>query len=471
MSRADSFASPLPGLAPSRPAAAERHLHPVVIITILTLITPMYFSIGEVLLTPSRLWFLVLVPILGIQLLSGKYGKTVFLDYAVVFKIIWMAVCTAVHLPSVLVTFIGSQAVVILGGYLAARCFIRTPEQFMAMARFLGIIILVFVPLALIESMSSDLIIPPILDAVPGVESHRDVDYEPRFGLDRAQVVFSHPIHWGLFASLSFSVVLIANRNKISAMLRVPWSALIIIGVFFSVSSGPFLATLLQGALLLYNRIFQALAIRWKLMIYGGGGLYMLLEVLSDRPAYFVILEQMAFNSHTAGVRRTLLEMGTAQVMRTPLLGTGFTSSWLPTWMTGSLDNYWLATALNYGLPAFTALASGLLITMFFVGRRRFALNSDAANCKFAWMVLMVSLGFTLATVAIWSEMMSAIYFMFGAGVWLLFYPGQEDGGEETVSEGPVDTAPARTPYSRFAPRRARATSSPANPTSPYTRF
>ncbi|MEX0351338.1 MAG: O-antigen ligase family protein [Paracoccaceae bacterium] len=440
-------------------------LHPLVPLTLISLIIPVYFSIGSTLLTPSRLLFLFVVPVLTLRLFGGHFGKVVFFDYCLLFKVFWMMVSVAIHLPSVLVSFVGSQAVVILGGYLVARCYIRTPAQFIKTTRMLGIIVLGLLVFAIPEAISGRLIIPPIIDALPGMTSHVDVDYERRFGLDRAQVVFVHPIHFGLFCSIAFTLVLVGLRNHLPAAVRLVWSGLVIGAVFCSVSSGPFLATLMQGIILLYDRIFRSVQARWRILIWGGTVGYVILDLLSNRPAYFAVLERLAFNSYTAGVRRTLLEYGVAQIGRTPIFGVGFGSWSLPEWMTGSLDNYWLQMALIYGLPALIAVGGGVVLMMILVGRRPYPLGTDLANCKMAWMTTMTSLGFTLATVAIWSEMMSAVYFIFGAGVFLMSASINEEDEAETEPEPEPD--PVRSRYTRFPKGPVANTSAQASDAAP----
>lgn len=439
-----------------QPSAAEakvqQKLSPLVPVTLLALITPMFFTLGGLLLTPSRVLFLVVVPILMIRLLNGHYGKLQLLDFGVMASIAWMALAVTIHQPSVLVTFVGSNAAIILGGYLVSRCCIRSLEQFQAMAIWMGVIVILLIPLALVEVTTTQMVIPPILDMIPGVHSHPDVNYRPRFGLDRAQVVFPHPIHFGLFCSLAFTLVFIGLRSRVNAPTRWIWAILIIFAVFMSVSSGPFLATLLPCILLLYEKVAGGIKERWRVLLWGGSILYIAAEVIFPGPFYYRFIETLTFASNTAFVRRILLEYGVAQVMQTPIFGIGFAQWNLPSWMSGSLDNHWLLLALVYGLPASLSLAGGVIGSVVLATRRPFIRGSALWDARLAWVMAVVSISFTMLTVAIWSELQSAVFFLFGAGIWLL--DARENSGAEQQSDLEFnDTRQTRIPYSRFGPK------------------
>lgn len=427
----------------------EPALSPLVPITLLTLITPVFFSIGPLLLTPSRLLFLFVVPVLMIKMAKGHYGKLRVIDFGILGSIMWMALAVTVHQPSVLVTFVGSNAAIILGGYLVARCCIRTLGQFQTTALLLGVIVLAMIPLAMVEVTTTRMVIPPLVDMVPGLSSHADVNYRPRFGLDRAQVVFPHPIHFGLFCSLAFTLVFIGLRPRLNVVARWIWSVLIVMAVFMSVSSGPFLATLLPCMLAFYEKIMESIKARWRGLLWIGGSLYVVAEILIPGPFYYRVIETLTFASNTAFVRRILLEYGVAQVIQKPLFGIGFGEWNLPDWMSGSLDNHWLLLALVYGLPATAFLMGGVISAVVLVTRRPFKRSSALWDARLAWVLAVVSISTTMLTVALWSELQSSVFFIFGAGVWLLDAPA--DDTEPSVDVAAQADAGRSPRYTRFA--------------------
>lgn len=423
------------------------------VVTLISILIPMEFRIGGLLMTPSRLLFVFTVPVLLVLLLTGRFGRLQIVDWMVFGYCGWMGLATLVHLPEVFVTFIGSNVLIILGGYLTARGTIRSPEQFHSMTKLLVFLIILMIPLALAESLNPNarntpnMILPPLLEMIPGVSSVTDVLYPPRHGLDRAQVVFSHPIHFGLFCSAAFSLVLIGMQGKITSGLRITLAGIVLFAVFLSVSSGPFLSAVVQLMLITYLWLTPKVAHRWRNFSIVFGIIYTILEVFSTRMALFVIVSLLSFSTHTAYVRKLLFDFSVEQIKRTPILGNGFnTQSYMPTWMSGSVDNQWLLAAVIYGLPCFVFLLLAFSIPMFQIGRRDFSTSEELVNIRRAWCFVIISAMLSMATVALWGPVYTYLFFILGSGLWL------KDCKVETETEATAEiNSSRRVRYTRFA--------------------
>ena len=114
----------------------------------LALVCPAFFEIGPLLLNPSRLLFMIAVPILVIRLLSGAYGKVLVIDKLLLAYAAWMTLTIAINNTNVVLTFAGLNVTSLIGGYLVARATIRSVEDFYAFIRFFVGIVLVFLPFA-----------------------------------------------------------------------------------------------------------------------------------------------------------------------------------------------------------------------------------------------------------------------------------------------------------------------------------
>ncbi|SMX46477.1 O-antigen ligase family protein [Actibacterium lipolyticum] len=422
-------------------------------LTLISLLTPAFFSVGSLVFTPSRALFIVVVPFLFINLLRGKYGRFHLVDGLIIFHVFWRSLAMAVNSPSVAVQYAGSNAIILLGGYLVARATIRTPRDFEAAIRFLGWAVLLSFPLALYETKTSDFIIPLLIDKIPSVWSVVDVNYDPRLGLDRVQVVFSHPIHYGLFCSLSFSLVFVGLRNVTGLFKRIVWAGIIFICCFLSVSSGPVLSLGIQIVIIIWGMATRPVPNQWGMTMGVATIFYIFLEMATKGSGIYALVSKLTFASHTTRLRLTLLEYGMAQIHRTPILGVGYNRFPLPTWMSGSLDNYWLMVAVMFGTPAFFSLFAAFLTILIGIGRRPFKADGYVATLRLGWSFTMVSLMLTLATVAVWGEMASIMCFVLGSGVWMLFYD------EKDTNEG-LAPEPQKRPtnaYTRFPPREVRA--------------
>jgi len=134
------------------------------------------------------------------------------------------------------------------------------------------------------------------------------IDYVPmsRLGLTRADVVFSHPIMYGLFFAMFGPVCagLLGHVRQSKRMLYWAGIGLMCVGLFSCVSSGPALAALLSIAFLgfyRYRRHLRAAVVTAVIMCA-------LLEVVSNRHFYDVI-DRFALSSNTAWYRSKLIDV------------------------------------------------------------------------------------------------------------------------------------------------------------------
>lgn len=426
---------------------------------------PISVDLGSLHLTPSRTLFLVICPFLLINLLSGKYGKLNGVDGFVLTYMAWRTMIPFIHNPNVALQYAGSNTLIFLGGYLAARASVRSASDFRIAARLLGGFVIFAVPFAIVETITGRLIIPRFLEMIPFVSSVKDVMYERRFGLDRVQFVFAHPILYGLFCSLGVAIYFMAMKGQMTAFRRWISSGLMLVAVFLSVSSGPFLATVAQIGLLSWAFLLRNIGPRWKilgaLVVLG----YIVIEIGSNRPGIYAVITLLSFDPSTANVRLILFDYGMRQIWRTPLLGVGFNQWELPSWMTGSLDNFWLANAIIFGVPAFFLLFMSFLWALISVGRRDFRRGSTLSDLRLGWGAVIVSIMLTLATVYVWNEIASLVMFVLGMGVFLLY--AQEDDGAAVAPDAAAAAGPDRDRsirYTRFPEEQRPASPPPAKP-------
>lgn len=437
----------------ARPAERETTRPFIATIALVSMMLPVSIDVGSLHLTTSRTLFLILCPILLIRLLIGKYGRVTPLDVFILLYMLWRTVVPFINNPQVALQYVGSNSVIFLGGYLAARASIRSASDFRWFARMLGGFVMLSLPFAISESITGNMVIPRYLEMIPGVTSVQDVLYDRRMGLDRVQFVFAHPILYGLFSSMGVAIYFLGMKGHLPTWRRIVGVSVIGICCFLSVSSGPFLSVVAQLFLLFWAFFLRKVETRWRILGILAFLGYVVIELGSTRPGIYAVVSLLSFAPHTANVRLILLEYGLAQVAQTPLFGVGFNSWNLPVWMSGSLDNFWLANALIFGTPAFFLLAAAFGYGMVAIGRRKFTPGSDLSNIRLGWVIVMVSITLTLATVYIWSEIASLVMFVIGSGAFLL-YAEEPKAGTDVPAEAP---AQAKGPvYTRFPGAKPR---------------
>lgn len=464
-----------PGFAQSRirqlPSAvltvthADKLPRPV-LLYLLTVVLPIGFYAGPLYITTLRLFLMVLILPLAFRLLAGAYGKLIITDFLFVLHILWGAVAIATNNPDQLVQQVGSVGVEFLGAYLMGRAYIRTPETFMALSRTLIVLVLCTTPFAIYEALTGQPLIIELIRKLPSITTVTIVSIDRRMGLERVQSVFAHPIHYGLFCSVVFSLCFVALRGTMTTVRRFLTSAVIVASGFLALSSGALTAIAFQFGLIIWATLFRSIKARWWILVGLFALGYVSVDLLSNRSPIEVFMSRATFSAHNAYWRAIIFEWGMKSVWAHPLYGIGL-NDWVRPWymFSGSMDNFWLVIAVRYGLPGFLFLAVGYLAVIFRVMRRDFSGQERMLLLRRAWVFTFLGLTFTLCTVHIWTNIYSFVFFMFGAGVWFIFYdpvvaegtidPKDPPQGQRAESTTQPPTAVQNTPYSRFPHRLA----------------
>lgn len=388
-------------------------------VLMIAIVVPVFFHAGDLLLTPSRVICIVLIPILTVRLAMGHFGRILITDFLIFFYSTWVVISYLNVHGSSFLPFAGSQVITLLGGYLVGRATIRQPGDFLTLSRFVVILIVILLPFAIIESQTGTYIIPALIKSSGFLSSVASIDYGTRMGVFRAQVVFAHPIHWGLYCSMILSLYFVTRIRHVSAFNRGCVALLILVATFFSVSSGPFLAALFQIALIAYLLLLKNVEYQWKILVWGFAAIYPVIEVSTTKFGMFAIAQRLAFNNATAYYRSLIWQFGTAQVERTPIFGVGLGWWGQLHWMTDSIDNFWLQMAVVNGIPASFSMIALFLISIFRAGRGHYVRGTDAYYARVAYTFTFVSLILSLTTVTVWNEVQCMLLFLIGAGQFM----------------------------------------------------
>jgi len=408
--------------------------------------TPVTIQIGPLVLSPSRMLLLLVVVPLFVRLIMGRYGRPMLIDGLMVCHVIWQFVAVSANGVGSAVQFVGSNGLEFFGGYLVARCGIRSREDFIAFVKFFFWIIVFSLPFALLEVQSGRPVLPNFFSSL-GLNGLRDVHAEARLGMERAQVFMAHPIHYGLFCSMALALVLIGLANEISRSKRLLMAGVIFAGTVMSVSSGALLPLIIQSALICWAAISHKMKSRWWILLGILTPIYLLLEILSDRPAYLAILTQLAFSAHNVYWRTIIFEWGAQNLADNPIFGLGLRDWVRPVFMrSSSVDNFWLLTGMRFGWPGLLFLATAVLIALVQIIRRPFGPDHPLRNIRLAWVIVMISLILSLATVHVWGAIYSMTMLIFGSGIWLITAPAEHAASDTATA----DATPVPRRYSRF---------------------
>jgi hypothetical protein len=435
-----------------------------VVIYLFCVVVPIWFNAGPLLMSTLRLFLMVMIVPVMFRLLMGAYGRVIITDWLFVAHTLWMAVALGVNSPEAVVTQVGSVGMEFLGGYAIGRAYVRTPEVFLALCRTLALIVLCLTPFALYEAQTGRPLIVEYIGRLPGINSVAIVSIDQRLGLERVQGPFAHPIHFGLFCSVAFSLTFVALKGVVSAGRR--WVTAIVVAVtgFLGLSSGAWLAILLQVALIFWATVFDRIKWRWWLLVGLFALAYVIIDIFSNRTPIGVFMSYATFSAHNAYWRGQIFEWGIANVLGSTakgiapnvMFGLGMRDWIRPHYMfSGSMDNFWLVMTVRNGVPGFLMVAVGYAYVIARVMRRDFTADPVLSQIRRAWVFTFLGLTFTLCTVHVWGSVYSFVFFMFGAGVWLI---AAEPSQKRSIPLDPVERNRQEATFSRF-PHRPRISS------------
>lgn len=453
--------------------STKSRLSPILVLYLFCVVIPIGFNLGPLYLTSLRLILILLIIPLAIRLLMGHYGRVYVFDVLFFLHVLWMGLALWVNSPEQTVTQIGSVGAEFLGGYLVGRAYVRDRGSFLSLCRALVFVVLCCLPFALYESRTGRPLIVEFLGRLPGSSTVPIVTIEGRMGLERVQGSFAHPIHFGLFCSVAFSLCFVALKDTYSTTRRFVTSVLIMLSGFLALSSGALLAMALQVALITWSIIFGRIQWRWWLLVALFVIAYVVVDMLSNRTPIRVFMSYATFSAHNAYWRGIIFEWGIKNVFGSPAegippamwFGIGMADWVRPSFMhSGSMDNFWLVITVRYGIPGFILLVLGYVIVISRVMRRDFSSDRQISNIRRAWVFTFLGLTFTLCTVHVWTNIASFVFFMFGAGVWLIAEQVSQSSASSaranrfdskqtasTVAK-PQERAHGRTPHTRFPP-------------------
>jgi len=301
---------------------------------------------------------MIMVIPLMVRIFTGKCERIYPTDVLFVLHVLWTALALIINNPGQVVEQVGSVGMEFLGGYAMGRVYIRNRADFIALCRALILIVMVMLPLTLFETMTGRSLMLEGLKAIPGVRTVALNFHDARslFGLslERVQMGFSHPIHFGLFCSVVFSLCFVSLASSINTTQR--WLAM-----------------------------FAKTERRWWLLVGLFVLMYITVDLLSNRKPLQVFMSYATFSPHTAYWRAIIFEWGMKNVWMNPWVGLGL--------------NDWIR-------PDF----------MRHVMRRDFTGDAVLTHLRRGWVFTFLGLSFTLCTVHVWSAIYSFTFFILGAG-------------------------------------------------------
>ena len=209
---------------------------------------------------------------------------------------------------------------------------------------------------------------------------------------------------------------------------------------FASLSSAPMLALLLQSMMIAWDRLARRVRAKWLVLAGLGAAVFAVLELLTPDGAVNFLVNNLTLVPETAEYRILTLQYTIGQVIEYPFFGIPEGATELPWWHTGSIDNFWLSTAVAYGIPTTVFLFLAVVLHLLKVIAAPIA-DADISDIRTGHLIAVTALIFLLTTVHIWGAVSVMVMTYLGAGAWT--YAPQRAAARHGSAERPVPDRPA----------------------------
>lgn len=390
-----------------RPRAADAGFTPIWLLPIPLVLSeftsiPM-FGIG---LTPMHAFLMALfVPAL-IRLTQTRLGLG---DWLMIAFLLWASAMRVRNIgPFVAVSYFLDAGVM----FLVVRAFTRSAQDILILLRIYFVLILALGVLAAIESITANHFIADFIRRFdPSFNRLRGLEF--RAGLARAGVL-THPILYGAFCASIFALVWYTQKSAATSVLK---CLLIFAAMFFSLSSGPLVATAMQIGLIATEYYSRGIKKRALLITSAVVAAFAVIQVVASHGVFGVVAHYLTFNSASAWYRQMIWTQVTGDIARNPIFGMNPVNWTKKPGMSDSIDAQWLLVTLGGGLPAIILLTAALLAMIRGLFHRTDAeVGPELAALRRGWTFCMLALAFAGLTVSYFSIMQHQWHLMMGLG-------------------------------------------------------
>jgi hypothetical protein len=389
-------------------------------------VLPISGTVAGMTLDSIRVYLILMIIPLTLRFLSKKNGPKTNTDSLLLAYSIWIIITLVYHHGVERFPYGVILAVEAFGGYLAGRVMIRSVHDYQRFIRVYLLFLALMMPFAVYELYNGKMVLTLPFKGLFEVPPKRS---ETRYDFYRVQVVFPHAILFGLFGSMTVASVFYIYRDRLINLI--PRLSLSLVMTVMALSSAPIISAFLQIFIIGWGLVTRE---RWRLLAVIFCILFLLAEIFSNRGPVIIFIETFTLDPMTGWWRIHIWNAGSASVMKHPIMGIGLNLHEKPSWLTDSVDNFWLLMAMRHGLTGFVMIALAITIHI------RAVIGSDITDyetkqARLGYMVTLVGIIFTLATVHVWGSLYVMIMFFIGAGSF--FYTGEltaskvEQGSED----------------------------------------
>ena len=229
-----------------------------------------------------------------------------------------------------------------------------------------------------------------------------------------------------------------------------------------AISSSSMIAIVLQTCMMVYERVLRPFRAKWIVLGVAGLTVIYSFQLIFGKSIPEYLVTELALNQAGAETRLDQIQYGLKEVWRHPVFGIGLNIARLPFWRSDIFDNFWLHTAVRFGIPAFLFIAGAFALHFLYVTLRPPS-SPEAGTLRIGYAIPFVTLVLLIGSIAVWGSVVVFIMAYLGAGAW--FYNGMPDAAARRRGSGAPSRRRAGRP--RPPPPRRAARDGPVRPRRP----
>jgi hypothetical protein len=379
-----------------------------------TLLVPISFKVAGLNFPLYRVLLIFILIPLSLRFLREKNYRINAVDILILGYIVWTGLSVYANEGMSRIPFAGSTAIDQYGAYLIGRMLILHAWDFRTFIKYFMWSLIVLFPLAVLEMFFRAYPVQSLI-AAAGLGEPPGTGGEGRFGFPRVKTVMPHAILFGIFCGISIGNILYVYKS-----FWRKWSAFSLASLLtlMSLSTTPTLGLLIQLCLVAWDKLSGSVRGKWIL----GGMLALLFAVILQLSAeggvFGFFIDSVAYEAQTGWGRLEIIQYATAEIVRHPIFGIGFDDWVRPFWRgTASIDTFWWATAMRFGLPTALFLIAALAVHLYWIIRQQ-DLDEKTRDYRKGYVIAWVGLLFGLTFVHFWGAPSLFLLTYIGAGVW-----------------------------------------------------
>lgn len=307
------------------------------------------FTITRVVLVlclPSVIFFF------GELIASGRY-RFIWSDAMFALTALWMIIALS-HIDGLNSALKGdgggATALEFAGSYFLIRATVRNALQAQSLVRLFCLLASIAGLFGIFDVVFDTHILRQGLAQVLGYQFYvldhvSDPFMDYRLGMLRAQGPMEHPILYGIMMCYA----LLLGRQLRGWRRNLCWIGCGI-GLFLSLSSGPWEAFIIGVGLVVYCKVMRVPA-RWTLLSVVLCLMISFIFMVMSNP-FGWIFSHFMLDAQTGYFRLLIWQAAGADVLQSPIFGIGATNGWFrPEWLTDTVNSLWLRDAMLFGIP------------------------------------------------------------------------------------------------------------------------